>query len=276
MSTTASPVLDPQEAVPVQPALAVAPVRVRDAAELDAVVRRLVSIAMTAPGFPIIVASGSDSVGALLDQVAVAADELGGELVRGPATVMAAVNAGLRAAREAGIDAVLVSGDLEIGQAGWLEVMRARRDLLDRPTAVVGARLVHPNGLVSSAGLYFSTLQGDWLPRLQYAPRDLPAVLAPCLCPVTGLLLVRAQTLAHVGLFDEELGYEHAELDFCLRAFAAGQQCVYEPAAVAVHQSDPMQAAPRSPADQREHERSAWALRRKHKSTDFRLWAPEV
>lgn len=276
MLTAPRPTAD-REVPPVgRPALAVVPVHVHDDAGLDAVVRRLVSLSSSAPDLPIIVASGGDSDPALLDAVAVAAAELGGELVRGPASVVAAVNAGLNAACEAQVDAVLVAGDVEFVQRDWLDRLRARRDTQGRPAAVTGARLVHPGGVLAAAGRYFSLLSREWLPRLQYAPADLPAALTPCLCPVTGLVLVRVETLAQIGIFDETLTYEHAELDFCLRAFAAGLECVYEPAATAALQAAPAPAVPRMAAAEREHERSTWALRDKHRHADFSLWTPEV
>lgn len=264
------------DALAVRPALAVAPVRVRDRIDLDAVVRRLVSLSATAPELPIIVASGSDSDDTLLDSVAVAAEELGGELVRGPGSVVAAVNAGLVAAREAQIDAVLIGDDLELTHAGWLSALQARRDTRGRPAAIVGARLVHRTGVVAAAGLFFSQLTREFLPRLQYAPADLPASLAPCLCPVSGLVLIRAETLAEVGVLDTELSCEHAQLDLCLRAFGADLECVLEPAAVAGRQTDPAPEQPRSAEERREHDRSTWVLRDRHRGTDFSLWTPEV
>ena len=260
----------------VRPTLAVVAVRVRDETQLDGVLRRLVSLSSSAPGVPLVAAAGSDSSPALLDTVALAAEELGGELVRGPAGVVAAMNAGLRAAREEGVDAVVVAGDVELDDAEWLPRLGARRDTLGRPAAVVGARLLHPGGLVAAAGQYFSPLSRDWQPRLRFAPSDLPAALAPCLCPVGGLVLIRAETLARIGLLDEELNGEHAVLDFCLRAFAAGLECVYEPSALARMQADPAPAVALAPVDEREHQRSTRVLRAKHRHTDFSLWTPEV
>jgi hypothetical protein len=259
-----------------RPVVAVVPIVAGAPDDLDPIARRLVSLHLSAPGAPIIVASGSDSDPALLDQVAAAAEELGGELVRSPAGVVAAVNAGLRAARDAGVDAVLVGDDLEPVGSDWLELLRRRTDTEGRPAAVAGAQLVYSQGLVAGAGLYFSILSREWLPRLRYAPVRLPAALTPCLCPVTGLILIRAEALAQVGVFEDELSIEHAQLDFCLRVFAAGLECIYEPAAVARRQSPPAAAAALPAAAQAEHERSTWALRRRHPDTDFSLWTPEV
>jgi GT2 family glycosyltransferase len=48
-------------------------------------------------------------------------------------------------------------------------------------------------------------------------------------------MLVRAGTLASVGLLDEELDDGGADLDYCLRVFDSGLECIYEPLATAVH-----------------------------------------
>ena len=46
-----------------------------------------------------------------------------------------------------------------------------------RPAAVVGARLLYPNGLIQHAGIFLSPLHRDWLHRFQYGPADLPEAL---------------------------------------------------------------------------------------------------
>lgn len=267
---------DHQPELGVRPALTIVPVRLRDSDELDAIVRRLVSLSCSAPGVPIVVASGADSAPALLDLLAVAAEALGGELVRSPDNVLAAVNAGLRAAAEEGLDAVLATGVFGALEPHWLDRLRARRDSQGRPAAIVGARLMHATGLTAGAGRYFSLFTREWHPRLQYAPADLAAVGMPCLCPVDGLTLLRAETLDAVGLLDERLSIEDAELDLCLRVFATGGECVYEPSAVGI--LEPVEKTPRPPGPERSRDllRSEELLRDKHRNVDFSLFTPEV
>lgn len=260
---------------PIRPVVAVVPLVLTDSGQLEPLARALVSLIASQPGIPLILAGGATSDGALLDQAAAAAEELDGELVRSPGSVTAAVNAGLRAAAEGGADVLLLGQDVELDGSAWLDRLRARTDTQGRPAAVVGGRLVHPAGLLAEAGLYFSLLLREWLPRLQFAPHDLPAALAPCSCPVgTALQLIRWETLTTIGVHDEALTPAHANVDFALRAFAAGLECVYEPSALARRLTPAAPAAELAPHARRIHERSTRALWDKHRSTDLTPWTP--
>ena len=261
----------------IRPAVAVVPVALREPGDLDALAHCLVALTTSDPALPTIVAGGANSEPALLDQVAIAADELGGELVRSPGGVPAAVNAGLRAARDVGADVLLIGQDVVPAAAGWLDRLRARNDTQGRPAAVVGGRLVHPNGILAEAGLYFSLLLREWLPRLRYAPADLPAALTACACPVgTGLQLIRHETLIEVGLYDEDLTLEHANVDFCLRALGVGLECIYDPSAVGRRLSPALPAEEPSAAALRALDRSTRALWSKHADVDFSPWTPVI
>jgi GT2 family glycosyltransferase len=58
----------------------------------------------------------------------------------------------------------------------------------------------------------------------------------PAVCPVgAALTLVRHEALVALGGFDEGYQLGGEDVDLCLRAFAAGGTCIYEPRAVAVH-----------------------------------------
>ena len=72
---------------------------------------------------------------------------------------------------------MIVGQDVDPRRPGWLDRLRARTDTAGPPGRVVGGRVVHPNGILAEAGLYFSLLLREWLPRLRYAPADLPAAL---------------------------------------------------------------------------------------------------
>jgi GT2 family glycosyltransferase len=259
----------------IRPAVAIVPVALTDPEQLDPLARSLVSLSSAQPGVPIIVAAGSDSDPALLDQVAAAAQALDGELVRSPGGVVAAVNAGLRAALEGGADVLLVGQDVELDGSAWLDRMRARRDTQGRPAAIVGARLVHPGDILAEAGLYFSLLLREWQPRLRYAPRDLPAALSACRCPVgTGLQLIRWETLDSIGVHDEGMTLEHANIDLALRAFDAGLECIYEPSVVARRVTPAAPAEEIAPHTLNTLERSTRALWDKHRGMDLTPWIP--
>ena len=97
-------------------------------------------------------------------------------------------------------------------------------------------RLLYPNGLIQHAGIFFSLLHRDWLHRFQYGPADLPEALTPTRCPVTAALqLIRCETLEQIGLYDEAYKMCFEDLDYCLRVFEAGLECIYEPTVVATH-----------------------------------------
>jgi GT2 family glycosyltransferase len=259
----------------IRPVVAIVPVALTEPEQLDPLARSLVSLYSAHPGVPIIAAAGSDSDPALLDQVAAAAEELDGELVRSPGSVVAAINAGLRAALEGGADVLLVGQDVELDGSGWLDRMHARRDTQGRPAAIVGARLVHPGEILAEAGLYFSLLLREWQPRLRYAPRDLPAALSACRCPVgTGLQLIRWETLDSVGFHDEAMTLEHANVDLALRVFGAGLECIYEPTVVARRLTPAAPAEDIAPQALHALERSTRALWAKHRGTDLTPWIP--
>jgi GT2 family glycosyltransferase len=218
--------------------LCVIPSYLRTPADLDLLVRCLVSLWTTAPGAGVLVVDDGSPERPLVEQLAVAVAELGYELIAKEENegFSRTVNVGLRRALETGRDAVLVNADIEFHEAGWLDRMVARTDTQGRPAAVVGARLLYPNGCIQHAGVFFAPRSRAFWHRCQYAPANLPEALFPVLCPVTGALqLIRHETLAAVGIYDGgyRMGYE--DVDYCLRTFDAGLECIYEPAAWALH-----------------------------------------
>jgi GT2 family glycosyltransferase len=226
--------------------LCVIPAFLRHERDADALLRCVVSLWSTRCGADVLVVDDGSPARQLLDPLATALAELGYELQatgrhRG---VAAAANAGLSRARDEGRDAVLVHADVEFTDAGWLAALTRRTDSAGRPAAVAGARLLAASGDIHDAGRSFSELSRTWWARHRHAPADLPAALEPQASVVSGALaLIRAHTLATVGLLDEDLRAGASDLDYCLRVFAAGLECVYEPAAVAVHHADPARYA---------------------------------
>jgi GT2 family glycosyltransferase len=217
--------------------LCVVPAFVATDADAEALLRCLVSLWATGADADVLVVDDGSTARELLDPLRAAVEELGYELLAGhePAGCAAAANLGLRRALEEGRDAVLLGADVQLTSAGWLDALLARTDGAGRPAAVVGARLLFPNGDIQHAGRIFSQLSRQWVHRFQHGPGDLPEALRPCRCPVGGgLTLIRHETLASVGLLDEAFGLGGHDLDYCLRVFGAGLECIYEPAAVAV------------------------------------------
>lgn len=218
--------------------LCVIPSFLRTEGDLDLLVRCLVSLWSTAQGADVVVVDDGSPGRSLLGPLAAAIDELGYELVAKDENEGFArtVNVGLRHALYTGRDAVLVNADIEFHEAGWLERMLVRTDTQERPAAVVGARLLYPNGTIQHAGAFLSVRTRGFWHRCQFAPANLPEALSPVRCPVTAALqLIRHETLEQVGLYDEEFRMAYEDVDYCLRVFEAGLECIYEPSVCAIH-----------------------------------------
>jgi hypothetical protein len=197
--------------------------------DVDRLARCLVALWASVERARAIVVLHGDADPAVVGPLGAAAEELGFELDGVHGNRAAAVNAGLRLALAEGSDALLVDPAVELAPGPWLAALRARDT-----AAVAGGRLVREaDGTIHRAGYYFSRLTRAWQPRLEFAPAELAQAAEPCRCPVDGLTLVRHEALQRVGLYDEELPVPLDAVDFCLRVFVAGGECVYEPAAVA-------------------------------------------
>jgi Glycosyl transferase family 2 len=215
-----------------RPTLVVVAYRETAHSDLEALLSCLVSIRETAPEAQVLVIEDPTPESSSLAEAAAA--ELGcAHVVQDePDGLAAAANAGLEVARASGFDAVLVGCDVVVTRAGWLAAMQSRLDTQGRPAAVVGGRLHLADGLIDHAGYFYSVLQRRWLSRYYGVPAEVPETLAPTLCPVSSRLqLIRHETLEAVGLLDDALTAPYVELDYCLRVFTRGLECVHEPAA---------------------------------------------
>jgi GT2 family glycosyltransferase len=263
--------------VPPRP-LCVVPTYLRTSEDLDVLVRCLVSLWGTAGAPDALVVDDGSPARELVEMLRAATQELGFELVAKDANEGFArtVNVGMRRALEQGRDVVLVNADLEFTEAGWLEAMVARTDTQGRPAAVVGARLLYPNGCIQHAGVFFSFRARSWWHRYQYAPADVLEAQQPALCPVTGALqLIRHSALEALGLYDEGFRMGFEDLDFCLRAFDAGLECIYEPTVCAVHHESVFRSR-KTPALEAWHQDSFQHLRTKWAQADFSPFTPAI
>jgi GT2 family glycosyltransferase len=251
-------------------------VYLRTPEDLDVLLRCLVSLAHTAPAADVLVVDDCSPAVELVDLLAQASGEVGFELVRRPSNggFAKTVNVGLRRALAEGRDAVLVNADIEFHSARWLEAMLARTGTDGAPAAVVGARLLYPNGLLQHAGVYYSLLHRGFAHRFNLGPGDLPEALVPFRCPVTGALqLIRHACLAEIGIYDEAFHMGWEDVDYCLRVFAAGHECVYEPAACATHAESLFRS--RTAKGQEDWERrSIEVLLAKHAGADLSEFVP--
>ena len=133
-----------------------------------------------------------------------------------------------------------LNNDIEALEPGWLEDMVG---WLSVPgVGIVGAKLLHPDQTVNHAGIIVGAQGGladalfAGLPKddfghlfLPHCARDVSAVTGAC-------LLTRVELYRQLGGFDAtdfEVAYN--DIDFCLRAAAAGQRTVFTPQAVLQH-----------------------------------------
>lgn len=261
-----------------RPVLAVVPAYVRRASDMELLLTTLVTLQQTAPSVRTLVVDDASPASHLIDQLEAIADHVGAEVVRnarnsGFATT---VNVGLREALATGAHAVLVNADIEFDRPHWLEPLLERTDTQGRPAAVVGGKLLYRSGLIQHAGVFYSLLSRDWDHRFRFGPPTLPEANVPAQCPVTGALqLIRHETLQQVGIYDEGyfLGWE--DVDYCLRVFAAGLDCVYEPSVRAWHHESVFRG-------RRDEKIERWTLestRRlftKWATADLTQWVPEA
>jgi GT2 family glycosyltransferase len=156
------------------------------------------------------------------------------ELVRKPVNegFSRTVNVGLERAHIEGREAILMNADVVMLTPGWLG--RFRRAAA--APALVGARLLYPNGLIQHGGIYFSRLGNLLELRFRCAPGNLPEAQVKTVCPVTGAFqYIRPEVLEQVGIYDPEFRMGAEDVDYTLRVFQAGFVCVYQPSIQAIH-----------------------------------------
>jgi GT2 family glycosyltransferase len=143
-----------------------------------------------------------------------------------------ACNAGAELAE--GKHLVFLNNDVE-PMAGWMRELEGYSEAHPE-AAVVGARLLYPNGTVQHAGVVFGQ---DGYPHHLYAgfPADHPAVnRSRSLQSVTGAcMLVRRVAFEGIGGFDTGFLNSLEDVDLCLRIGEEGGEVHYCHRAVLVH-----------------------------------------
>lgn len=141
------------------------------------------------------------------------------------------------------IDTPLVlhlNNDVNALEPGWLEEMVGW--LTQPDVGVVGAKLVYPDRTLNHTGIIIGPHGGlADTPFTKVAEADLPDVewhsVAREVSAVTGAcLLTRTALYRQLGGFDElALGVAYNDVDYCLRARAAGYRVIYTPQAKLMH-----------------------------------------
>lgn len=189
------------------------------------------------------------------------------------------VNVGLRQALREERDVILVNADVEFFTSTWLELM------LKQPTSdgeglasVVGALLLYPNMTIQHAGVYFSLLYREFDHIYRYGPHNLPEARDARVCPVTGALqFIRHDCLAEIGVYDETFRMGWEDVDYCVRVWQAGRECVYQPGVRAIHHESFFRGSGRASEQVQVWQRTSWLrFREKYASVSFAEFVPSL
>jgi GT2 family glycosyltransferase len=253
------------------PTLIIVPARAESQEAIEPLLQTLVSVRSTAPEAMVLVVDDR-SPGPLAHLIEAAASELDCAYVlqQDGEGRQAALNIGISAALQHGMDVCLVAQGLVFEGGGWLGRMLARTGTDGAPAAIVGGIVLQPTGVVRQAGYYFSLFRRTWGARLRQVPEVVLEHATPLLCPVSSeLQLIRNEWLQRVSFYDEQLKEPHASLDYVLRVHREGGESVLEPSV----RARALEVVDGEPDDTTE---SAHRLRVKHSGVSFQRWAPEV
>jgi GT2 family glycosyltransferase len=181
----------------------------------------------------IVVDNGSDDGSFERLQVQVA----GATLTRLPrnAGFSGGVNAGIAIALQRGADAVLLLNSDAIIESGTISGLIAA---IAETAQIAGPLLVDPSSRrIESAGVTYSLSTGRISHRRH--PGDVARATPVGMTPVSAVsgaaMLIRRDVFEQIGLFAEAYFYGFEDLDFCLRARAAGFRTVCVGSAVVEH-----------------------------------------
>jgi GT2 family glycosyltransferase len=146
------------------------------------------------------------------------------------------------AAESRGEVLLFMNDDVSGGTRGWMELLAAQA--LRPDVGAVGPRLVYPDGRLQHAGIVLGLggATGHVLAGLQAGQpgylgmaaltRDVSAVTGACMA-------TRREVFERLGGFDEVLGLDFNDVDYCLRARRRGWRVVFEAGAELVHHESP-------------------------------------
>ncbi|MEM3245751.1 MAG: glycosyltransferase family 2 protein [Candidatus Micrarchaeaceae archaeon] len=124
---------------------------------------------------------------------------------------------------------LLLNNDLMIKRKDWLKnLVNAIRK--DESVGIEGCKLLYPNGKIQHAGLEIGNVVPLLPPYNKLAGHaDAPAYSKiKYVSGVTGaVFLIRSDVINKIGFFDENFVMGHEDIDYCLRAEAAGFKILY-------------------------------------------------
>jgi GT2 family glycosyltransferase len=137
---------------------------------------------------------------------------------------------------------LFLNNDIEARRSGWLRALCAHA--LRADVGAVGARLLYPDDRVQHCGVVVGMggaaghpLIG--LPAEAAGYLDMATVTRECSAVTGACLATRRTVFEELGGFDETLGVDLNDIDFCLRAATKGYRTVFEPAAELTHHESP-------------------------------------
>lgn len=153
----------------------------------------------------------------------------------------AALNNGAAAAADGDV-LVFLNNDIEARSEGWLDALCG---LVECPSVgAAGVRLLYPDhrlqhcgvvlGLGGAAGHLFVGL-----PETEPGYLDMAVTARECAAVTGACLATRRATFENHGGFDESLGVDLNDVDYCLRVQQSGLRVIYEPSAELIHYESP-------------------------------------
>lgn len=169
---------------------------------------------------------------------------------------------------------LLLNNDIESPATGWLARMAETLGAggLGAEVGIVGAKLLFPDRTIQHAGVIVGH-GGVAGHELKGAPEDAPGLLGRMRAPhlreavTAAAMLIRAETWDALGGFDERaFPIAFNDVDFCLRAGAAGWRVALDPRAVLIHHEGVSRRRPFSLRPFLAHQRERAMLRLRHRT----------
>jgi GT2 family glycosyltransferase len=180
----------------------------------------------------------------------------------GPFNFSARVNAA--AARASGRFLLILNDDIEALEPGWLDALM---EYAQQPEiGAVGARLEFPDGRLQHTGLLLG-VRGIAAHAFHEAPGDTPGYFGSVISPrnvsavTAACLATRREVFTQLGGFDEQLPVDFNDVDYCLKAQAAGLRVVYTPYARLRHHEGASLGGRRPGADAQTRMQDRWGAR---------------
>jgi GT2 family glycosyltransferase len=162
----------------------------------------------------------------------------------------------LGAAATQGTFLLFMNNDVFVSDPRWLARLVGEA-MADKRVAIVGNKLLYPNGRVQHAGLVLG-VAGIAEHAHRGLPADHPGYMARAICAqdvsavTAACMLCRRKAFVQVGGFDEtSLPVSLNDVDLCLKVAAAGYRIVWTPASVAEHRESQTRGSDFEPDHQR-------------------------